>query len=166
MTRGVNLQTHTHVLRISDSGESSSRRWVIHTSRGCVLAKNVVFATTGYTSALAPQYRHKIVPVRGTCSRIVVPQRPGSPRLRMTYTLRWNDWDYDYLIPRDDGSIIVGGARSSCVHDLNSWYNVADDSRVLQSVERYFDDYMQRHFRGWEQSGAYTDRVWTGSTPT
>jgi hypothetical protein len=163
LSRGVNLQTHTPVLQISETRDSTSGRWTVHTSRGSIAAKQVVFATNGYTSSVAPQYRDKIVPVRGTCGRIVAPKRPGVPRLLNTYTLRWNAWDYDYLIPRADGSIIAGGARSTYVHNPENWYNVTDDSRVPEAAVRYFDNYMQRNFRGWENSGAYTDRVWTGS---
>lgn len=120
-------------------------------------------ATNAYTSALVPQYEGKIVPVRGTCSRIAVPPGSSAPRLKSTYTLRWGGWDYDYLIPRGDGSIVVGGARKAFIHDLKNWYNVSDDSHVLEPAIRYWDGYMQRNFAGWEDSHAYTDRVWTGS---
>lgn len=159
----VNLQTHTPVTKVSENEGASSHRWLVQTARGSVATQKVVFATNGYTSSLLPQYRDVIVPVRGTCSRIVVPNRCDVPRLTNSYTIRWNSWDYDYLVPRHDGSIVVGGARSSFVHQQDGWYNVTDDSRVLASAERYFDDYMQRTFQGWENSGAYTDRVWTGS---
>jgi hypothetical protein len=66
------------------------------------------------------------------------------------------------LIPRPDGSIIVGGARPTFFHDLESWYGNTDDSKLIESASHYFDNYMQRHFHGWEDTGAYTDRVWTG----
>lgn len=135
----------------------------METSRGTVAAKKVVFATNAYTSSLVPQYQGKIVPVRGTCCRIAIPPGSQVPRLTNTYTLRLNAWDYDYLIPRGDGSIVVGGARSTFIHDEKNWYNVSDDSRVLEPAVRYFDGYMQRHFVGYENSHAYTDRVWTGS---
>ncbi|KAJ5113135.1 hypothetical protein N7456_001669 [Penicillium angulare] len=164
VSQGINLQTHTPVSKVSESTHSDSPyRWRVETSsRGAVAAKVVVFATNAYTSTLAPQYQGKIVPVRGTCSRIVVPPGSQAPRLTNTYTLRLNAWDYDYLIPRGDGSIVVGGARSSFIHDEKNWLDVSDDSRVLEPAARYFDGYMQRNFVGWENSHAYTDRVWTG----
>lgn len=164
VSQGVNLQTHTPVSKITKSTDAASAyRWQIETPRGSIAAKVVVLATNAYSSALAPQYKDTIIPVRGTCSRIAVPPGSNAPRLTNTYTLRWGGWDYDYLIPRCDGSIVVGGARSAFIHDLDSWYNVSDDSRVLESAVRYFDGYMQRNFAGWEDSHAYTDRVWTGS---
>lgn len=158
--KGVNLQTHTPVKRVSDVRDSSGR-WTIQTERGSTKARWVVFATNAYTSAILPQYKDKIVPVRGICSRIVC-DKPA-PLLQCTYSLRWNKWDYDYLIPRTDGSIVVGGARSAFIRDRDSWYDVVDDSKLIDSAASYFDGYMQRHFKGWEESGARTDKVWTGS---
>jgi glycine/D-amino acid oxidase-like deaminating enzyme len=164
LQRGVNLQTHTPVTSIKKANtESSTHRWKVHTPRGAILAKKLIVATNGYTSAILPQYRAKIVPVRGTCSRIIAPPNGTVPKLTRTYTIRHNAWNYDYLIPRADGSIVVGGARPAFIDNPESWYNVSDDSRVLEDAVRYFDGYMQRYFRGWEGSGAYTDRVWTGS---
>ncbi|KAJ5666347.1 uncharacterized protein N7477_008795 [Penicillium maclennaniae] len=100
----------------------------VETSRGAVTTKKVVLATNAYTSALAAQFKDKIVPVRGTCCRIAVPPASTAPRLTNT------------------------------LHSLTK----LDDSRVLESAVRYFDGYMQRNFVGWEDSQAYTDRVWTG----
>lgn len=166
VSQGVNLHTHTPVSKITKlNSPNSTNPWKVETERGSIAAGIVVMATNAYTSTLIPQYQGKIVPVRGTCCRISVPPGNGTPasRLTKTYTLRWGGWDYDYLIPRGDGSIVVGGARSAFIHDLNNWYNVSDDSRVLEPAVRYFDGYMQRNFVGWEESHAYTDRVWTGS---
>ncbi|KAL4875733.1 FAD dependent oxidoreductase [Aspergillus karnatakaensis] len=161
--QGVNLQTHTVVRSIIRSTESSSAHpWTIHTARGTIKARKLIVATNGYTSSILPQYKNRIVPVRGTCSRIVAPPNHPGPTLTRSYTIRHNSWNYDYLIPRKDGSIVVGGARPAFIDNPDSWYNVSDDSRVLESAVRYFDGYMQRHFVGWEQSHAYTDRVWTG----
>ena len=160
----VSLQTQTPVMKVSKERDADSHRFSVQTSRGSIATHKVVYATNGYTSSLLPQYRDVIVPVRGTCCRIVAPKRSDTPKLTHSYTIRWNSWDYDYFVPREDGSIIVGGARSSFVHQRNGWYNTTDDSQVLPSAAKYFDGYMQRTFKGWENSGAYTDRVWTGST--
>jgi glycine/D-amino acid oxidase-like deaminating enzyme len=164
VARGVNLQTHTPVSEITKCTDSASTHsWTVNTARGLTSAKKVVLATNAYTSSLAPQYKEKIIPVRGTCCRIISPPGTLAPKLTKTYTLRWNNWHYDYLIPRADGSIVVGGARPAFIDNLDSWYNISDDSRVLEPAVRYWDNYMQRNFVGWETSHAYTDRVWTGS---
>lgn len=160
LARGANLQTHTPVSHISEERDEFGR-WTIATPRGLVKAKTIVFATNAYTAALAPQYKDKIIPIRGICSRIIAPE--GAPLLSNTYTIRWGPSIYDYLVPRADGSVIVGGARAAYLSDLDSWYNNVDDSKLIESVGSYFDGYMQRNFRGWENSGARTDQVWTGS---
>ncbi|KAL4804744.1 FAD dependent oxidoreductase-domain-containing protein [Aspergillus unguis] len=161
--KGVNLQTHTLVTSITELGLENYK---IETSRGPINAKAVVVATNGYTSSILPQYRNQIIPVRGTCSRIIVPKSSTPKKLLKpatnSYMIRHNAWNYDYLVPRSDGSIIVGGARPAFINDPDNWYNVTDDSKVLDSAVRYFDGYMQRTFVGWEDIGAYTDRVWTG----
>jgi glycine/D-amino acid oxidase-like deaminating enzyme len=168
--KGVNLQTHTPVMSLSPAESGSG--YTLQTPRGTLTAKKLVLATNGYTASLIPRYRDSIVPVRGTCSRIVITPSASSqsasdytppPKLTTSYMIRHNAVNYDYLIPRSDESIVVGGARSAFIHDLDSWYNVTDDSVVLDAARRYFDGYMQKHFVGWDRSGAVTENVWTGS---
>ncbi|KAH0421190.1 FAD dependent oxidoreductase [Colletotrichum camelliae] len=159
--KGANLQTQTPVTRISESPLLDGR-WEVSTARGNIKAKKVLLATNGYTSHLAPEFKNHIVPVRGICSRIVVPQGKTAPFLPQTYSIRHGPSMYDYLIPRNDGSIIVGGAKPSFWGDRSQWYNVFDDSKLIEPAKSYFDGLMQRTFRGWENSGAYTDKVWTG----
>jgi glycine/D-amino acid oxidase-like deaminating enzyme len=161
----VNLQTNTPVISVSSIPDAHGR-WTVTTARGSVSAGQVVMATNAYTSALLPEYRDKIIPYRGICSRIVTPGPAKPPLLANTYALRFNSWDFDYLIPRNDGSIVVGGARRTYLHHLDDWYGNVDDTQLIERAKGYFDGYMQRHFRGWEDSGAYTDRVWTGSKLT
>jgi glycine/D-amino acid oxidase-like deaminating enzyme len=161
ISQGVNLQTHTPVERVSSTRDDRGY-WTVTTPRGSILAKTIVYASNAYTSAILPEYKNAIIPVRGVCSRIVTPTGK-SPHLSNSYIIRLNSSEYDYLIPRSDGSIIVGGARSAYIRDLRNWYDVADDSKVLEPPTKYVDGYMQRNFHGWEESGAYTDKVWTGS---
>lgn len=161
ISQGVNLQTHTPVQQVSSSQDFEGY-WTITTTRGAIRAKTVVYASNAYTSAILPEYKDSIVPVRGICCRITTPKSPA-PYLPNSYILRSSGWEFDYLIPRTDGSIIVGGARGSYYQNLDSWYDNTDDSKLIQSAEYYFDGYMQRHFRGWEDSGAAVDKIWTGS---
>jgi hypothetical protein len=162
VSAGANLQTHTPVLSVSERPDVDGR-WTVTTPRGTIRSKWVVFASNAYTSAIAPEYKGTVVPVRGTCSHITVPKPPANP-LRSSYTFRFNTWDYDYLIPRPDGSVVVGGGKSTYMDDQGNWYDNTDDSRLIDAAARYFDDYMQRHFHGWDRTGACADQVWTGST--
>lgn len=162
VNKGANLQTMTPVTHISEHPLPDGR-WLVTTERGSIKAKQVLLATNGYTAHLAPQFKDHIVPVRGICSRIVVPQGKVTPFLPQTYSIRHGPSMYDYLIPRPDGSIIVGGAKQNFWSDRSHWYGVTDDSKLIEPAKPYFDGLMQRTFIGWENSGAYTDRVWTGS---
>ncbi|RMJ17098.1 hypothetical protein CDV36_003257 [Fusarium kuroshium] len=159
--KGANLQTHTPVTQISDEPLPDGR-WEVVTERGTIRAKKVLLATNAYTPHIAPEFKDHIVPVRGICSRIVVPKGKTAPFLPQTYSVRHGPAMYDYLIPRNDGSIIVGGGKPKFWSDRSHWYNVWDDSKLIEPAKSHFDGLMQRTFIGWENSGAYTDKVWTG----
>lgn len=164
MSRGnINLQTSTPVTSIS-SGRNSSGYYTITTPRGTVQARQIVVCTNAYTSSILPQFRSRIIPVRGIACRITTPDPASAPQLANTSVLRFHTGLMDYLIQRpSDSSIIVGGARETFVADLRTWYdNVADDALISPAAERYFNGYMQRHFVGWDDSGARVERIWTG----
>lgn len=37
-----------------------------------------------------------------------------------------------------------------------------DDSVLIDAAKDYYEGYMQRTYRGWENSGAEVDKIWTG----
>ena len=162
IAKGLNLQTHTPVTHVTSAPDADGR-YAITTPRGTIKATKVVFASNGFTAGILPEYSQKIVPCRGICSRIVTPDPSKAPYLNNTYSLRTGHGIYDYLIPRVDGSIIVGGAKATMSKDRSIWYDNSDDNELIEPAKDYFDEYMQRHFIGWEESGAYVDKVWTGS---
>jgi glycine/D-amino acid oxidase-like deaminating enzyme len=157
---GLNLQTSTCATSVFPATDSESS-WMIQTNRGPVKASKVIIASNAYTPALLPEYREQIIPYRAVSCHITTPS--PAPPLVNTYALRFKDWDFDYLIPRPDCSIVVGGARSAYFRKKDAWYNNTDDSEVIEETRKYFDGYMQRHFRGWENSGAKVSEIWTGS---
>ncbi|GKT50578.1 uncharacterized protein ColSpa_10759 [Colletotrichum spaethianum] len=161
---GVNLQTHTPVNAVTETPDGEGYL-TITTPRGKVRATKIVYATNAYTSSLLPEFVDKIVPVRGICSHIT-PGKTPAPLLPTSYIIRWSDNEYEYLIPKLDGSIVVGGARATYYHDLPSWYNNVNDDQLIEAAKTHFDGYMQRVFHGWEDSGAHTSKVWTGSEST
>ncbi|RDW59036.1 hypothetical protein BP5796_11960 [Coleophoma crateriformis] len=161
VARGVNLQTTTPVTSVSDAPDADGS-WVVTTSRGTIRAKKVVFATNAYTAYILPQYSNKIIPCRGICSRIVCPGPARAPHLPNSYSLRAGPGNSDYFVSRADGSIVVGGAKPFVSVRKDLWYNIVDDSKIVEPARQHFDGYMQRNFRGWEETGAYTDKVWSG----
>jgi glycine/D-amino acid oxidase-like deaminating enzyme len=158
---GLLVHAHTRVDKVSPQRDVEGY-WSIQTSRGSLRARKIVFCTNAYTPALLPRYRNKIVPVRGICSQITSPKGRDSPHLPNTYSLRFDDQQYDYLIPRVDGSIIVGGARKAFWHIKDSWFGNINDNELVQGGDEYFESYMQNYFKGWEDSGAKLAKIWTG----
>lgn len=142
-------------------------KWLVTTPRGSIKAAKIVFASNGYTAGIAPEYARKIVPCRGICARITGPNGSPLPYLLNSYVIRNGPKTYDYLISRPDGSVIIGGARSTFFHDKKTWYDTTNDDELIEPARNYFDGFMQKSFRGWENTGAVTERVWTGSrSPT
>lgn len=157
----ANLQTNTPVIAIETDGDDEE--YTVNTNRGQVKTPIIVFATNGYTAGLLPQYDNIITPTKVTASHISVPPGQHTPYLSNTHNLRYDPNHIDYLNPRLDGSIVVGGGKRTYEKERELWHNVYDDSTLIDPARHYFDGLMQRHFRGWEDSDAATESVWTGS---
>jgi glycine/D-amino acid oxidase-like deaminating enzyme len=169
--RGLNLQTYTPVSTIERSGQ----RWTVHTSRGAIDTHKVIAATNAYTSGCLPEFTDRIVPIRGAACSI----RPAASHslggsegpLRFTYGIRYGQGDFDYMIPRQgrgpipgqgDKGLILGGAKSMFLHDKYLWYNNVRDDQEMPGVRRYFEDYMGKHFAGWDGDAGNVEQVWSG----
>lgn len=99
--RGLQVYSHTPVIGIEeDRSDTDGYRWTVSTGRGSIKANKVVLCTNAYTSSVLPQYKDKIIPVRGVCSHIASPKTAKTPHLPCTYSLRFDAQQYDYLIPR------------------------------------------------------------------
>lgn len=157
----LNVQANTPVTSVTSSSDSSH---LVNTPRGSIRTSKVIYATNAYTSGLLPEYSANIIPCRGICCHIGVPEGKNGPFLPYSYILGTERGDgASYLISRHDGSIIVGGAQYTFKDAKEQWYNVVDDSTLIQPTKDYYNDYMQRTFKGWEDSGAYVKEIWTGS---
>lgn len=155
----VNLQTNTTVPKVSVDPASGLQ--CLQTSRGLLKAKKVVFASNGYTGGLSSTYKDKIVPLRITASHLR-PDQPVLPHLSNTYNICCSPTAVDYLNPRPDGGIVVGGAKQQYVQDQHAWDNNWNDAELLPNVDLYFDGLMQCRFKGWEHSGSKLNQLWTG----
>lgn len=135
-----------------------------------------MFCTNAYTAGLVSSYGSLITPVRITASHISIPSssEPTTGYLLNTYGITHTKEDSlgrDYLIPRPDGGIVVGGGKNTYSGDKSLWYRVWDDSKLIEPAVEWFKGggesgrgrYMQRNFLGWENSGAEMDMIWTGS---
>ncbi|KAF1844645.1 FAD dependent oxidoreductase [Cucurbitaria berberidis CBS 394.84] len=168
----VNVQTNTAVQKVEpEEGGSSNDGGVnlLTTSRGVLRAKKVVFATNAYTAGLLPLFKEVIVPIKGMASHHHVPSgKQVHPHLNQTYNIHFapdsqGATGVDYLNPRPDGGIVVGGGNWLYKTDRAVWYDNFDDSkRFSERVEGHWSDYMQSTFLGWEESKAETDHIWVG----
>ncbi|KAF7554442.1 hypothetical protein G7Z17_g2918 [Cylindrodendrum hubeiense] len=157
--QGLNVQAHTPVTSVSANGNGS---WSIRTSRGTIQASKVVHTTNAYASHILPEYTKSITPLRGVCAHLESVNGKKTPHLVNTYGIRFDEINNDYLIPRADGSIIVGGARPPFWHNKKRYFDNIQDNELVDEATPYFDNYMQRTFRGWENSEMKTKKVWTG----
>jgi glycine/D-amino acid oxidase-like deaminating enzyme len=159
LAAGVNLQTHTPVTSITSDPQGG---FIVETPRGKMHAGNVIHANNAYVSGLLPEYAKNIIPCKGICCRITVPEGATAPLLNNSYINRAEDNTLSYFVPRADGSIIVGGAANVFRPHKSQWYDNVDDSVLIDSAKDYYDNYMQRTYRGWEDTGAKIDKIWTG----
>ncbi|KAJ5536009.1 hypothetical protein N7513_009195 [Penicillium frequentans] len=136
------------------------------TSRGVLNAKKTIFATNAYTTALLPQYKGVITPFKGQNSHLSPSPSFKVPKfLDHTYNLHFDNKYADYLNPRPDNTIILGGAKWTYEDKLDraKWWNCTDDTTLINdAATEHFDSVMADHFLGWENAEAHHDFVWTG----
>ncbi|KAI1337497.1 FAD dependent oxidoreductase-domain-containing protein [Xylariaceae sp. FL0016] len=159
--RGVNIQTHTPALEVV---QEPSGELTVKTERGSIKASKVVHATNAYVKTLLPEYAKSIIPCKGICTHIAVPEGKRAPFLTNSFIVRevGDPSVLSYLIPRHDGGIIVGGASQIFRAHTDQWYNNTDDGCLIESAKSYYDNYMQNNFLGWESSEAFVKDIWSG----
>ncbi|KAL5365317.1 FAD dependent oxidoreductase-domain-containing protein [Aspergillus floccosus] len=107
----LNVQTHTTVHAIDDRDGADYA--VVRTSRGDIPARIVVHATNAWLGYLLPELTPFVTPVRANVVHYTADERGNSrlgtvPEYSIWY--RYGDKDYDYLISRRDGGVVVGRA--------------------------------------------------------
>ena len=106
---GVSLVANRRVLRITDAGE---RKWV-ETGHGDLVAREVVVATNGYTDALSPWHRKRLIPISST---IVASEPLGAERVAAMLPQSCPVIDTRRVIcfarPTPDGERILFGGRA------------------------------------------------------
>ncbi|KAK6203908.1 hypothetical protein LQW54_008601 [Pestalotiopsis sp. IQ-011] len=160
---GAFLYTETPV----ESCKSEDGSILLTTPRGVTKAKKVIYAANAYTSAVLPQYSGVIVPFRGQNSVLVPLEKAHQPHLTYTRNLFHTPGNADYLVPRPDGTVILGGGGGAYRRDEQdrnaAWFDTVDDASLIHpGVRRHFDGVMARCFRGWEDSDATAAMTWSG----
>lgn len=159
----VELMVRNPVLSVKTNTSPDYPHTVV-TSKGSIKAKKVIHASNAYTAGLLPEYSKNIIPCKGICCHIAVPESSTrtAPLLNNSYINRTEDNTLSYLIPRTDGSIVVGGAMKVFAPYREQWYNNISDDCLIDAAKDYYEDYMQQTYLGWEDSGARVTKIWTG----
>lgn len=160
---GGKLFTETYVTDV----EETPGRTILTTSRGVINAKKTIFATNAYTAALLSQYKGVITPFKGQNSHLSPSPSFKVPKiLDHTYNLHFDNRYADYLNPRPDNTIILGGAKWTYEDKLDraKWWNCTDDTTLINdAATEHFNSVMAEHFLGWKDAEVHHDFVWTGS---
>jgi gamma-glutamylputrescine oxidase len=142
---GAELHGRTEVQRLERVGSGLA----LHTVRGRIHADHVLIATNGYTSALTPELRRRIVPVSSyiIATEPLPPELPArlSPRGRMFVD---GNRLLSYFRLSSDGSRVLFGGR---LHLRN-----VDERTAAEGLYR-------RMVRVWPELGAYrVTHAWKG----
>ena len=127
---GAEIHERTRVTGLQRSSRDGAGGWKLTTSRGELWAKDVLVATSGYTSGVTPALQRKIVPIG---SFIIVTDvlrkelaRELSPRGRMIYDSK-NYLYYYRLTP--DRRMLFGGRAAFFPENENT---VRESARILR----------------------------------
>lgn len=109
----LNLQTNTAVVDIVDRDNDDFA--VVRTNRGDIKARHVIHATNAWLGHLVHELRPYISPVRANIVHYGATEDHKSPlglESRYSLWMRYGDKDYDYLIQREAGDVVVGRANT------------------------------------------------------
>lgn len=168
------IDSYTAVEEISVT-RNPERPYVVHTSRGDVLARHVIHATNAHTANLVPGLRGKLFPVRGTMSA----QRPGKGFPDLKGDRSWcliNEHGYEYITQRPGkvdsvdsmgGEIMNGGAMVQSGHKGLGEFGIASDAATNYLASCHLSGVLPMAF-GAENWGADADggrvkSIWSGS---
>jgi glycine/D-amino acid oxidase-like deaminating enzyme len=127
---GAAIHEKTRVVGLERDARQSEKGWNVKTSRGALNARDVLIATSGYTSGITPSLQKKIIPIG---SFIIVTEilpetlaRELSPSNRMIYDSK-NYLYYYRLTP--DRRMLFGG-RAAFFPENES--TVRESARILR----------------------------------
>ena len=127
---GAAIQEKTRVLGLERNSRQGEKGWSIKTARGTLHARDVLIATSGYTSGITPSLQKKIIPIG---SFIIVTEalpetlaRELSPRNRVIYDSK-NFLYYYRLTP--DRRMLFGGRAAFFPESENT---VRESARILR----------------------------------
>lgn len=167
-TRRLNVQTNTTVTEIVD--EDDSEFAVVCTTRGNINARNVIHAQNAWIGHLLPELRPFVSPSRvnvvhfgavavssdDAARGTVASKSPFKLDSKYSLWLRYGEKDYDYLIQRTDGGLVVGRA---CTGRKATADDSTTDLQPIQHLRGFAEETLSSAPPG---SSAHIDRAWSG----
>jgi glycine/D-amino acid oxidase-like deaminating enzyme len=127
---GAEIHEKTRVLALERAAQNGNAGWKITTSRGSLHARDVLIATSGYTSGITRSLQKKIIPIGSFIIVTEVLREPLaqelSPRHRMIYDSK-NYLYYYRLTP--DRRMLFGGRAAFFPENENT---VRESARILR----------------------------------
>ncbi|KAK8110250.1 uncharacterized protein PG998_006707 [Apiospora kogelbergensis] len=170
LEKGLNLQTNTMALQLTQVSGPSDTKWEVKTDRGTVKGSKVVLATNGFTPALHPGFAATrfLEPVRNQATAV----RPAADTSQNPVFRRSQGYsDFpgasgDYVTVRQPGdagagTVVYGGGQGL---SPTGERNLTDDSVVDGRIAAYLRGvgrvtYGHRH---WGEAAAAPAADWTG----
>lgn len=150
----------------------SSRRWLLHTSRGEIRSHIVIHATNAYAAHLLPflapsSGREIIVPVRSQ----VIATRAAVSLERLTKVSYSANDGFEYWFPRpinrtqteteEKPLVILGGGRETAVPNFE--IGVADDSILNANVSKTLREFLPAIYpKNWFPPEGEPEMEWVG----
>ncbi|PMD64148.1 DAO-domain-containing protein [Hyaloscypha bicolor E] len=168
------LETHTSVENISTT-RNPNQPFIVHTSRGDILACHIIHATNAHTARLVPGLRGKLFPVRGTMTA----QRPGKSFPKLDGSRSWcliNKKGYEYVTQRPGqvdsidglgGEIMIGGGMIQSGRKGFGEFGVASDAETNYLTGCHLGGVLPMGFGlenwGEDAPGGRMKNMWSGS---
>jgi glycine/D-amino acid oxidase-like deaminating enzyme len=168
------LETHTSVENINTT-RNPNQPFIVHTSRGDILACHVIHATNAHTARLVPGLRGKLFPVRGTMTA----QRPGKSFPKLDGSRSWcliNKKGYEYVTQRPGqvdsidglgGEIMIGGGMIQSGRKGFGEFGVASDAETNYLTGCHLGGVLPMGFGlenwGEDAPGGRMKNMWSGS---
>lgn len=122
---------------------------VVHTNRGAVTADYAVLATNAWTPLIATALAGRIVPVRGQ----IFATEPAPRIFRRAMS---TNWGYEYWSQRQDGRIVLGGARWAAADRDEGYYAEELNPTIQDALARFLSESFPA------LAGVRIERRWSG----
>ncbi|KAI8892982.1 FAD dependent oxidoreductase [Globomyces pollinis-pini] len=127
----LNVHTNTSVTKVDSLGD----RMIVHTDNQSISTKKVIYCTNGFTDDLLPEA--KITPIKNQ----VIVTKPLK-NIPFDFAITANS-GYEYMSPREDGRIVMGGLRFLAT---NADVGNADDASLSPKISNALATYLQSQF--------------------